>query len=120
MYALMLFLHVLGATVWTGGHLVLALTWLPRVLRERSPEQLLRCVQARSSVVACERAPQPCAQPVKLGHDFLASDTPVFEDFKLPPQLRLVLREHRQQALFIDRFVEHLAHASRAQRLLRL
>ena len=45
MYALMLFLHVLGATVWTGGHLVLALTWLPRVLRERSPEQLLRFEQ---------------------------------------------------------------------------
>ena len=45
MYALMFFLHVLGATVWTGGHLVLALTWLPRVLRERSPEQLLRFEQ---------------------------------------------------------------------------
>ena len=45
MYALMLFLNVLGATVWTGGHLVLALTWLPRVLRERSPEQLLRFEQ---------------------------------------------------------------------------
>ena len=45
MYALMLFLPVLGATVWTGGHLVLALTWLPRVLRERSPEQLLRFEQ---------------------------------------------------------------------------
>lgn len=45
MYALMLLLHVLGATVWTGGHLVLALTWLPRVLRERSPEQLLRFEQ---------------------------------------------------------------------------
>ena len=45
MYALMLFLHVLGATVWTGGHLVLALTWLPRVLRERSPEQLVRFEQ---------------------------------------------------------------------------
>ena len=45
MYALRLFLHVLGATVWTGGHLVLALTWLPRVLRGRSPEQLLRFEQ---------------------------------------------------------------------------
>lgn len=45
MYAIALFLHVLGATIWTGGHLVLALTWLPRVLRERSPEQLLRFEQ---------------------------------------------------------------------------
>ena len=41
MYGLMLFLHVLGATVWTGGHLVLALGILPQVLRERSPERLL-------------------------------------------------------------------------------
>lgn len=50
MYALMIFLHVLGATVWTGGHLVLALTWLPRVLRERSPEQLLRFEQGYESI----------------------------------------------------------------------
>ncbi len=34
----MLALHVLGATVWTGGHLVLALTVLPRALRARDPE----------------------------------------------------------------------------------
>ena len=45
MYAAIFFLHVLAATVWTGGHLVLALAWLPRVLRERSPEQLLRFEQ---------------------------------------------------------------------------
>jgi putative copper export protein len=45
MYATVLLLHVLAATIWTGGHLVLALTWLPRVVRERSPEQLLRFEQ---------------------------------------------------------------------------
>lgn len=32
---LLLCLHLLGATVWTGGHLVLALTVLPRALRAR-------------------------------------------------------------------------------------
>jgi putative copper export protein len=37
-FAAMLALHVLGATVWTGGHLVLALTVLPRALRARDPE----------------------------------------------------------------------------------
>ena len=37
----MFLLHVLAATVWTGGHLVLATTVLPRVLRNRSPEDLL-------------------------------------------------------------------------------
>ncbi|MEO8601311.1 MAG: CopD family protein [bacterium] len=41
MYGVLLLLHVLGATVWTGGHLVLAVTILPRVLRQRSPAELL-------------------------------------------------------------------------------
>ena len=41
-YALVLTLHVLAATVWTGGHLVLALVLLPRVLRERAVQDLLR------------------------------------------------------------------------------
>ena len=35
MFATLLTLHILGATIWTGGHLVLALAILPRVLRER-------------------------------------------------------------------------------------
>jgi putative copper export protein len=35
-YLVILFVHVLGATIWTGGHLVLALTVLPRALRERN------------------------------------------------------------------------------------
>ena len=42
MYGMLLLLHILGATVWTGGHLVLALTVLPRVLKQRSPSELLR------------------------------------------------------------------------------
>lgn len=33
MYEIFLLLHVLAATVWTGGHLVLALGVLPRVLK---------------------------------------------------------------------------------------
>ncbi|QFT55416.1 CopD family protein [Microbulbifer sp. THAF38] len=35
MYNVVLFFHLLGATVWTGGHLILACTILPRVLREK-------------------------------------------------------------------------------------
>jgi putative copper export protein len=42
MYKYTLLLHVLAATVWTGGHLVLAITILPRVLKEKSPSDLLR------------------------------------------------------------------------------
>ena len=41
MYGLLLLMHILAATVWTGGHIVLSVVVLPRVLKERSPEQLL-------------------------------------------------------------------------------
>lgn len=41
MHGILLLVHILGATIWTGGHLVLSLVVLPRVLRLKSPEQLL-------------------------------------------------------------------------------
>ena len=41
MYSYVLLLHILGATVWTGGHLVLAAAVLPRALRARDPRILL-------------------------------------------------------------------------------
>ncbi|MFZ5496877.1 MAG: CopD family protein [Verrucomicrobiota bacterium] len=34
-YYVLLILHILGATIWTGGHLVLATAVLPRALRAR-------------------------------------------------------------------------------------
>jgi putative copper export protein len=42
MYFYILLLHLLGASVWTGGHLLLALTILPGALRNRSTEELMR------------------------------------------------------------------------------
>lgn len=41
MYPYILLLHVLGATIWTGGHIILAVRILPRVLREHSAAMLL-------------------------------------------------------------------------------
>ena len=41
MFGILLFLHILGATIWTGGHIVLSVVVLPGVLRDRSPERLL-------------------------------------------------------------------------------
>jgi len=38
MYRLLVTLHLLGATVWVGGHLVLSLSVLPRALRAGNPE----------------------------------------------------------------------------------
>lgn len=35
MFGFVLLAHILAATIWTGGHLVLALGVLPRALRER-------------------------------------------------------------------------------------
>ncbi len=40
-YYLLLSLHVLGAAIWTGGHLVLATTVLPRALKARRASILL-------------------------------------------------------------------------------
>jgi putative copper export protein len=37
LFKLLVTLHVLGATVWTGGHLVLALTVLPKALKNKDP-----------------------------------------------------------------------------------
>lgn len=50
MYGAILLLHILAATVWTGGHLVLATVILPRVLRERSPAKLLEFESAYERV----------------------------------------------------------------------
>lgn len=41
MYKYILVLHILSATIWTGGHLVLALALLPQILREGSVDKLL-------------------------------------------------------------------------------
>lgn len=42
LFALLLLAHVLGATVWTGGHLVLCLSVLPAALRARDPGPVQR------------------------------------------------------------------------------
>lgn len=38
MFGFILLLHLLGATVWTGGHLILATVILPRAIRNRDVE----------------------------------------------------------------------------------
>jgi len=42
MYKLILLIHLLAATIWTGGHLVLAISVLPRAFKERSVLDLLK------------------------------------------------------------------------------
>lgn len=50
MYSYVLLLHLLGATVWTGGHLVLALVILPQALRIRSVTDLQRFESAYEKI----------------------------------------------------------------------
>jgi putative copper export protein len=40
-YRLLVILHLLGASIWVGGHLVLSLIILPRALRRRDPAIVL-------------------------------------------------------------------------------
>jgi len=40
LFKILIVLHTLGATVWTGGHLVLAATILPQALGNHDPERL--------------------------------------------------------------------------------
>ena len=40
MYRLVLALHLIGAAVWIGGHIVLCVTVLPRALRNRDPNPI--------------------------------------------------------------------------------
>ena len=50
MYGLLLLLHILAATIWTGGHLVISIVVLPRILKERAPEQLLQFESAYEKI----------------------------------------------------------------------
>ncbi|WP_201528054.1 CopD family protein [Psychrobacter frigidicola] len=45
MFNYILIAHLLGATIWTGGHLVLSLSILPKVLATRNIDMLLQFEQ---------------------------------------------------------------------------
>ena len=47
---IILLLHILSATIWTGGHIVLCVVILPGVLKENSPEQLLKFESAYEKI----------------------------------------------------------------------
>jgi putative copper export protein len=45
MYTGILYIHLLAATIWVGGHLVLTLSLLPKALARRNPEFVLNFEQ---------------------------------------------------------------------------
>ncbi len=42
MYGLVLLVHLLSATIWTGGHLILTFALLPKALKDRSSQEISR------------------------------------------------------------------------------
>lgn len=50
MYNFLLTTHILAASVWTGGHLILALTILPEAYRNKSHEDILRFEKSYAKV----------------------------------------------------------------------
>lgn len=40
LFKILVIVHTLGATIWTGGHLVLAATVLPSALKNRDPDRI--------------------------------------------------------------------------------
>lgn len=52
LHHVLLILHLLGASVWVGGHIVLVRIVLPEALHERSPERLLKFERAFSRIGA--------------------------------------------------------------------
>jgi putative copper export protein len=38
LFKLLIIFHILGASIWTGGHLILSLTILPKALQKQEPD----------------------------------------------------------------------------------
>lgn len=82
LYYILLTLHVLGATLWTGGHLVLATTVLPRALRARRASILTDFEQGYERVGMPALAVQ-IVTGLWLAHRLLGSPANWFSDAPL-------------------------------------
>ena len=81
-YYILLTLHVLGATMWTGGHLVLATTVLPRALRAKRASILTDFEQGYERVGMPALAVQ-IVTGLWLAHRLLGSPANWFSDAPL-------------------------------------
>lgn len=77
-YAALLVAHVLGATIWTGGHLVLALGVLPAALRARDPGPVQR-FEAQFERLGLPALALQVATGLALAHALLPSPAAVFD-----------------------------------------
>ena len=81
-YYILLTLHVLGATIWTGGHVVLATTVLPRALRAKRASILTDFEQGYERVGMPALAVQ-IVTGLWLAHRLLGSPANWFSDAPL-------------------------------------
>ena len=73
-YQICLVIHVLGATVWTGGHIVLCVCLLPNALRERSISKL-QWFESRFETIGIPALLAQVITGVILSHRLLPSPT---------------------------------------------
>lgn len=88
MFGFVLLAHILAATIWTGGHLVLALGVLPRALRERDAGAL-REFEARYERIGIPALVVQVLSGLWLAHR-LAPDPSLWVDWT-HPMGRLIL-----------------------------
>lgn len=75
---LALVLHLLGATVWVGGHLILFFTVLPRALRSRDPQVLL-AFEERYELIGIPALLLQVATGLWLAHRYVPGILPAFD-----------------------------------------
>lgn len=78
-YYVVLVLHVLGATVWTGGHLVLALSVLPQALRAKQAA-IVSEYESRFERVGMPALGLQVVTGLWLAHHLLGAPSNWFED----------------------------------------
>lgn len=90
MYGTVLLLHVLAATVWTGGHLVLAIAILPRVLRTRDVAAL-RAFESAFEKVGLPSLLIQVATGLWMAHA-IVPDPAAWFDFSMPASHLIALK----------------------------
>lgn len=75
---LALVLHLIGATVWVGGHLVLLFTVLPQALRKRDP-QILLAFEQRYELIGIPALLLQVATGLWLAHKYVPGVLAAFD-----------------------------------------
>jgi putative copper export protein len=89
-YYAALALHILGATIWVGGHLTLALTILPRAL-EQQQASIVTDFEQRYERIGLPALAVQLATGLWLTHHLLGSATNWFESTPLARMVQIKL-----------------------------